>query len=285
MEENKKGHFSFSSLNRFDKCEYDGYLHFIGDGENKKTTALRAGSLFHKCIELHCNKEEIDNWILNEPDADSYTKKNGDYYAEYALAIDSAFYLWESELYHGLNVIADPYKYKDEEDENNIELLEYELNETIGKVPMKGYIDFLETDKDNVKIHDWKFIKDYKKVYNESSRRYEEWYEKYIDQQMIYAYMLYMNSKAAVENHKITCEIVGITKMDVPAIRQIQFSFDSIDAMTETVRWKLLTARLRYAWKKLNETTEDNVDELKHCGECESCRSHNIVVREVLEIE
>lgn len=285
MKEKKKDHLSFSSLNRFEKCEFDGYVHFTSDGESNTTAAMRAGKLFHKTIELAGLDTEIESWIAGKNDFTKYYKKDGKLYADYQLAVNCAKYLLESGLYHSLDVRTHPFDYPIEPLED-MALVEVKAEGEISKVPMLGYIDLLEDKEDEINIHDWKFIKDYKKVYNESARKYDEWYESYIDQQMIYAYLVHQSGK---DSHKkdrsINCEIVGVTKVAIPAIKQIQFHFNNIDEMMDTVRWKLLTARMRYAWKKLNETTDETMDELQHCGVCDSCRSHNIVVRETLEIE
>lgn len=310
----KKEHLSYSALGKFEKCPRGYWEEFHGNFSDKTSTkTLLMGQLFHKYIETLGDEAWLRHWIdEHENSRDFFMKsKPTQMYADFIKAMDSAGQFLELGLFEEL-----PNTFISEEEneeilkaaeENNIPLTEepwhvaqeIRLEGEISKVPFVGVIDMLTIKDGDVFIRDWKYIKDFKRVYNETDRCYEDWYERYIQQQMLYAYLLF-NGKCLVddkdeqqeinfpqlsEKSQIHCEIVGISKGGEITVKRVKFGFKDLNELVNSSTWNIVTSKVRYAWNKLNSVTEKTKKQLDCCGECAWCRANHVVLEEIIQVD
>lgn len=306
----KKDHLSYSALGKFDRCPRSYYEEFTGNWKDDSSTkALLAGQLFHKYIEVRGAEDLLNSWVSLHPNSTEFFMKSkpGTMYADFHKVMNSAQDFIDLELYPEIPSdaqVASAMKAGIEgkevvEADKGFYIQEVRLEGDVSNVPFVGVIDLLTIKDGEIYIRDWKHIKDFRKVYDEAEGRYLQWYEKYIKQQMLYAYLLYHGQAKIIEkeekvdlqlpelkeNMPIHCEIVGITKGYEIAVKRIKFDFDDIKAMVDTDTWNLLASNVRYTWNKLQKVTPSNKKSLRACGECLWCKEHGIVIDEYIEID
>ncbi|MCS5737499.1 PD-(D/E)XK nuclease family protein, partial [Herbiconiux daphne] len=71
----KKGHLSFSGLNTFEACQRNGYENYMQRVPESDARALLVGKLFHKCIEVGCDDDQIQEYIQNSKQKSSFFQK------------------------------------------------------------------------------------------------------------------------------------------------------------------------------------------------------------------
>lgn len=298
----KKEHLSYSAISNFETCQRGYWEEFVGKYKNESDArALLVGQFFHACIEALGYQPDIDEWLSYHEFKHKFFQKSkkDTMYSDFIVARQAAQDLIDMGLYQALDqeyrlhYFDEFLELDDEEAENRWEEehksdytyeQEVRLKGVINKVPFVGVVDLLEINDKNIIIRDWKYIKDFKRVYNEKARSYEEWYEKYIPQQLAYVKLL-IDERPELRGRSINIEIVGVCKGGDMTVKQIQFGFKDLGEMFETATWRIFSSNVKYAWEVLNETTNKTKEQLGCCGTCSWCRENHVVLSEKIDIE